>query len=57
VAFGYWLEKVADGEDVVVTRRGKPMIRLTAAAPRATPVPGTVAITPLLPSAAAGGPS
>lgn len=33
VRFGYWIERVRAGEDVVVTRRGKAMIRLTAAAP------------------------
>jgi prevent-host-death family protein len=33
VALGYWLDRVAAGEDAVVTRRGKPMIRLTSAAP------------------------
>jgi len=32
-AFGSWLDRVATGQDVVVTRRGKPMVRLTAAAP------------------------
>ncbi len=45
VAFGHWLERVAGGQDAVVTRRGKPMIRLTAAAP--TPKPGS-APAPLL---------
>jgi antitoxin (DNA-binding transcriptional repressor) of toxin-antitoxin stability system len=33
VCFGYWIDRVAAGEDIVVTRRGKPMIRLTAATP------------------------
>ena len=32
-SFGYWLDQVAAGDDVVVTRRGKPMVRLTRAAP------------------------
>ncbi len=32
-AFGSWLDRVASGEDAVVTRRGKPMVRLTAAEP------------------------
>jgi prevent-host-death family protein len=39
---GYWLDRVAAGEDVVVTRRGKPMARLTAAAPAVQPVPAAV---------------
>ena len=34
--FGYWIERVRAGEDAVVTRRGRPMIRLTAAVPSAT---------------------
>jgi PD-(D/E)XK nuclease superfamily protein len=29
--FGYWLEQAAAGEDVLVTRRGKPFVRLSAA--------------------------
>ena len=33
VAFGYWLDRVVAGEEVIVTRRGRPMIRLTAVAP------------------------
>jgi prevent-host-death family protein len=42
-SFGYWLDQVAAGEDVVVTRRGKPMVRLTSAAPAPQPLvaPGT----------------
>ena len=34
VSFGYWVDQVAAGQDVVITRRGKPMIRLTAEAPQ-----------------------
>jgi prevent-host-death family protein len=34
VSFGYWVDRVSAGQDVVVTRRGKPMIRLTAEAPQ-----------------------
>jgi antitoxin (DNA-binding transcriptional repressor) of toxin-antitoxin stability system len=33
IAFGYWMDRVAAGEDTVVTRRGRPMIRLSAAVP------------------------
>jgi antitoxin (DNA-binding transcriptional repressor) of toxin-antitoxin stability system len=33
VSFGYRLDRVAAGEDLVVTRRGKPMIRLTTVTP------------------------
>jgi PD-(D/E)XK endonuclease len=33
VSLGYWLDRVAAGQDAVVTRRGKPMIRLSPAAP------------------------
>jgi prevent-host-death family protein len=32
-AFGCWLDRVAAGQDVIVTRRGKPMVKLTAVAP------------------------
>ena len=38
--FGYWIERVAAGEDAVVTRRGKPLIRLSAVAPASTPASG-----------------
>jgi len=38
--FGYWIERVAVGEDAVVTRRGKPLIRLSAVAPASTPASG-----------------
>ncbi len=35
--FGYWMERVAAGEEVLVTRRGQPRIRLSpAAAPQPT---------------------
>jgi antitoxin (DNA-binding transcriptional repressor) of toxin-antitoxin stability system len=51
VSFGYWLGMVAAGEDVMVTRRGKPMVRLTAAAPTSQPLPvGAPTSQPLLPS-------
>ncbi len=36
-AFGSWLDRVGAGEDAVVTRRGKPMVRLTAAGPEPLP--------------------
>jgi antitoxin (DNA-binding transcriptional repressor) of toxin-antitoxin stability system len=45
IAFGRWLDRVAAGEDAVITRRGKPMIRVTAAraaSASATPQPDTV---------------
>jgi prevent-host-death family protein len=29
--FGYWMERVADGEKLLITRRGKPFIRLEPA--------------------------
>jgi prevent-host-death family protein len=51
-SLGSWLDRVAAGQDVVVTRRGKPMARLTAATPAARPVAATVA-PPLPPEAAA----
>jgi prevent-host-death family protein len=33
---GYWMDRVAAGETVVVTRRGKPRMRVTAATHAAT---------------------
>jgi antitoxin (DNA-binding transcriptional repressor) of toxin-antitoxin stability system len=42
VSFGYWLDRVVGGEEVVVTRRGKPMIVLTAVARATATLPGTV---------------
>jgi prevent-host-death family protein len=65
VSLGYWLDRVAAGEEVVITRRGKPMVRLTAAAPPpvtplvahvAPPVLVPAARGPLTPLAAAGTP-
>jgi antitoxin (DNA-binding transcriptional repressor) of toxin-antitoxin stability system len=50
VAFGYWLDRVAAGQDAVVTRRGKPMIRLTAAAPTAPPPPAAATPAVQLPA-------
>jgi DNA polymerase III subunit gamma/tau len=41
--FGYWIERVRAGEDVMVTRRGAPVIRLSAAAPSSAPQPGPTA--------------
>jgi prevent-host-death family protein len=43
VSFGYWIDRVATGEDVIVTRRGKPMIMLTSVAPASATLPATVA--------------
>jgi hypothetical protein len=41
VSFGYWIDRVVAGENLVVTRRGKPVVRLTAATPvSAAPVDG-----------------
>ena len=55
VSFGYWLDRVAAGEDVVVTRRGKPMIRLTAVAPASAPPSVKPAVPRLLPPLTATG--
>jgi antitoxin (DNA-binding transcriptional repressor) of toxin-antitoxin stability system len=46
VAFGCWMDRVAAGQDAIVTRRGKPMTRLTAAVPDALPRLHTGATTP-----------
>jgi prevent-host-death family protein len=31
--FGYWMERAAGGEDITVTRRGKPLVRVVSARP------------------------
>ena len=40
---GYWMDVVAAGQEVIVTRRGRPRLRLTAAAqgPLTDPAGGT----------------
>jgi len=53
VSLGHWLDQVAAGQDVVVTRRGRPIVRLTAAAPapharRAAVAPPVLVPPPLL---------
>jgi antitoxin (DNA-binding transcriptional repressor) of toxin-antitoxin stability system len=55
VSFGYSLDRVAAGEDAVVTRRGKPMIRLTAVAPASAPPSVKPAVPSLLPPLTATG--
>jgi prevent-host-death family protein len=57
VSFGYWLDRVAAGEDLVVTRRGKPMVKLTAVAPAPRPLRAPVAPPFLLPHASETGSS
>lgn len=54
IAFGYWIERVCAGEDVLVTRRGKPMMRLTAAIPAQ---PSSAPPSHLSPPPAAVGPA
>jgi prevent-host-death family protein len=29
IQFGYWMDRVAGGEEVIVTRRGRPRMRLS----------------------------
>jgi prevent-host-death family protein len=48
VSLGYWLDQVAAGQEVVVTRRGKPMIRLTGVAPASGP-PDNTSAPPIVP--------
>jgi antitoxin (DNA-binding transcriptional repressor) of toxin-antitoxin stability system len=54
--FGYWIERVCAGDDVLVTRRGKPMITLTAAAPTSTELERVKASVPRLGPIAASAP-
>lgn len=44
--FGYWMDRVAAGEEVLVTRRGKPRIRLSPATGAAAPPTLTPASEP-----------
>jgi prevent-host-death family protein len=57
IRFGYWIERVRAGEDVVVTRRGRPIIRLTAAAPIPASEPGRAAPAPSFVSATTAEPA
>jgi prevent-host-death family protein len=50
-SLGYWLDRAASGEDVVVSRRGKPLARLTPIAPASQPPPAAVARPLLCPPA------
>jgi prevent-host-death family protein len=45
IQFGSWIERVRAGQDVVVTRRGTPVIRLIAVAPAAGSEPGITRVT------------
>jgi antitoxin (DNA-binding transcriptional repressor) of toxin-antitoxin stability system len=51
VSLGSWLDRVAAGEEAVVTRRGKPMIRLSAAAQPSTAPFVEPAVAPAAPLA------
>jgi prevent-host-death family protein len=51
VSLGQWLDRVAAGADVIVTRRGKPMVRLTSAAPAPEPLAALPAPQRLVPPA------
>ncbi len=58
IAFGYWVDRVAAGEDALVTRRGMPMIRLTAASPASAAPPVAAATSdPSLPTPTTPGPA
>jgi prevent-host-death family protein len=56
IRFGQWIDRVAAGEDVVVTRRGKAMIKLTRVATLAAPGAAESPRPYLAPAAAAGSP-
>jgi prevent-host-death family protein len=36
--FGYFLERAADGQEVLVSRRGRPYVRLMSVEPRLQPL-------------------
>ena len=44
--FGYWMERVAGGEEVLITHRGKPRMHLVPAADLTPPAPRTPRTTP-----------
>lgn len=52
---GHWIDRVAAGEDVLVTRRGKAMIRLTSATPASASASAMATGAPRLPPATAAG--
>jgi prevent-host-death family protein len=67
IRFGYWIDRVRAGQEVLVTRRGKSVIRLTpvapasaapadpvAAAPAATTLPSMASLLLFPPATAAG---
>jgi prevent-host-death family protein len=48
IQFGSWIERVRAGQDVLVTRRGTPVIRLIAAAPAPASEPGSARPPPVI---------
>ena len=54
VRFGYWVDRVVSGDEVVVTRRGRGLIKLTAVVPPPSALHATFA-APLFAPKAAGG--
>jgi antitoxin (DNA-binding transcriptional repressor) of toxin-antitoxin stability system len=53
---GQWIDRVCAGQDVVVTRRGKPVMRLTAVAPLTLTPSADPAVPRLPPPESADGP-
>jgi prevent-host-death family protein len=53
IRFGYWIDRVRAGDDLIVTRRGTPVVRLTAAAPPPAThrAPAAASFTPHAPQA------
>jgi prevent-host-death family protein len=53
IRFGYWIDRVRAGDDLIVTRRGTPVVRLTAAAPPPAThgTPAAASFTPHAPQA------
>ncbi len=56
-SFGFWLDRVAAGQEVVVTRRGTPRVRLTAAVPTSVPPGHKPEVQLLLPPLTGAGPA
>jgi antitoxin (DNA-binding transcriptional repressor) of toxin-antitoxin stability system len=52
---GQWIDRVCAGQDLVVTRRGKPVMRLTAVAPPTLTPSADPAVPRLPPPESAGG--
>jgi prevent-host-death family protein len=57
VCFGYWIDRVVAGENVIVTRRGRPVIRMSAVVPSSAPRPSEAPAPRFMPVHNGAGPT